>query len=316
MSDLIIKHSPYPNLDIDAVIDTTLLTLSKSSARIYSQTYQNWLSWCEKFDVYSLDLRPQVVYAFLIDQPVTIATRKRHLSAFRKLACVLALDLKHPEFKTLYEGLRLLKAPTEETAGEERIRRALRPQQVWKILEVWEGDTLLEARNKALLSVLFYTGMRRAEVIALKWQDVDSEAGIIRVRHGKGDKYREVAMVAGRDDPAHTALSHWYTIQLANSSEVREYIFCGLRKGGKLRKDTPVHQRAVNQIVEETVKLSGVEFTTHDARRTLGTDLLGSNNPLADVQAQLGHKHASTTLQHYALPADARKRRGKLKTSY
>ena len=168
MSALLVKDSPYPNLDIDAVIDTTLLTLSKSSARIYSQTYQNWLSWCEDYDVHPFDLRPQVVYAFLVDQPVTIATRKRHLSAFRKLARVLALDLKHPEFKTLYEGLRLLKAPTEETAGEERIRRALRPQEVWKILEVWDGDTPLEARNKAILSVLFYTGMRRAEVIALK----------------------------------------------------------------------------------------------------------------------------------------------------
>ncbi|MEL7435716.1 MAG: site-specific integrase [Chloroflexota bacterium] len=316
MSDIILKNAPYPNLDIDAVIDTTLLTLSKSSARIYSQTYQNWLTWCEDLDVHPFDLRPQVVYAFLVDQPVTIATRKRHLSAFRKLARVLALDLKHPEFKTLYEGLRLLKAPTEEVAGEERTRRALRPQQVWKILEVWDGDSPLEARNKALLSVLFYTGMRRAEVIALKWSDVDWDAGIIRVRHGKGDKYREVAMVAGRDDPAHTALSHWYTIQLANSSDKRDYIFCGLRKGGKLREDKPIHQRAVNQIIDETVKQSGIAFTTHDARRTLGTDLLGSNHPLADVQAQLGHKHASTTLQHYALPADARKRRGKMKTSY
>ena len=44
--------------------------------------------------------------------------------------------------------------------------------------------------------------MRRAEVIALKWQDIDWEAGIIRVRHAKGDKYREVAMVAGEDEPA------------------------------------------------------------------------------------------------------------------
>ncbi|MEM9955459.1 MAG: site-specific integrase [Chloroflexota bacterium] len=316
MSALSIKYSPSPNLDIDAVIDTTLLTLSKSSARIYSQTYQNWLSWCDVLEVHPFDLRPQVVYAFLVDQPVTIATRKRHLSAFRKLARVLALDLNHPEFKTLYEGLRLLKAPTEETAGEERTRRALRPQQVWKILEVWDGDSPLEARNKALLSVLFYTGMRRAEVIALKWQDVDWDAGIIRVRHGKGDKYREVAMVAGCDDPAHTALSHWRTIQFANFSEEREYIFCGMRKGGKLRADKPIHQRAVNQVIDATVKQCGIEFTTHDARRTLGTDLLESNQPLADVQAQLGHKHASTTLQHYALPADARKRRGKMKTSY
>ncbi|MEO1166509.1 MAG: hypothetical protein AAFV98_22215 [Chloroflexota bacterium] len=40
MSDIILKNAPYPDLDIDVVIDTTLLTLSKSSARIYSQTYQ------------------------------------------------------------------------------------------------------------------------------------------------------------------------------------------------------------------------------------------------------------------------------------
>lgn len=316
MSDIILKNSPYPNLDIDAVINTTLLTVSKSSARIYSQTYQNWLGWCTAFNVHPLDLRPQVVHAFLLDQPVTITTRKRHLSAFRKLTRVLALDLKHPEFKALYEGLRLLKAPTEGLAGDERIRRALRPQQVWQILSVWDGETALDLRNKAMLSVLFYTGMRRAEVIALKWQDVDWDAGIIRVRHGKGDKYREVAMVAGRDDPAHVALAQWQHVQLAKSSGEREYIFCGLRKGGKLRDDKPIHQRAVNQIIDETAKLSGIVFTTHDARRTLGTDLLSSDNPLADVQAQLGHKHASTTLQHYALPADARKRRGKLKTSY
>lgn len=224
MSDIILNNSPYPDLDIHAVINTTLLTLSKSSARIYSQTYHNWISWCGEFDVHPFDFRPQVVYAFLVDQPVTIATRKRHLSAFRKLARVLALDLKHPEFKTLYEGLRLLKAPAEDVAGEERTRRALRPQQVWKILEVWDGNNPLEARNKALLSVLFYTGMRRAEVIALKWQDVDWDAGIIRVRHGKGDKYREVAMVAGRDDPAHVALVQWQHVQLAKSPDEREYI--------------------------------------------------------------------------------------------
>lgn len=247
---------------------------------------------------------------------MTIATRKRHLAAFRKLARVLALDMKHPEFKTLYEGLRLLKALTEETAGEERTHRALRPQEVWKILKVWDGNTPLESRNKALLSVLFYTGMWRAEVIALKWQDVDWDVGIIRVRHGKGDKYREVAMVTGRDDPAHTALTDWYTIQIAHSSDERDYIFCGLRKGGKLREDTPINERAVNQVIEETAKSSGIDFSTHDARRTLGTDLLGSNHPLADIQTQLGHKHTRMTLQHYALPADARKRRGKLKTSY
>jgi integrase len=304
-------------IDVDNVINTTLMTVSKNSARIYSQTYINWLNWCQSLDLHPFDLRPQIVYEFLVAQTVTKATRKRHLAALRKLARVLALDINHPEFKVLHEGLRLLKTPDEQLGGEERIRRVLGPQDIWKILEVWEGDTLLQARNRALLSALFYTGMRRAEVIALKWQDIDFEAGIIRVLHGKGDTYREVTMVAGRDDPAHAALRHWQRLQMMHTQQdAHIYIFCGLRKGNKLREDKPIHQRAVNQIIEQTAKLSGVDFTPHDARRTLGTDLLEGNHPLSDVQAQLGHKHASTTLQHYALPADARKRRGKLKTSY
>ncbi|MEL7435492.1 MAG: tyrosine-type recombinase/integrase [Chloroflexota bacterium] len=71
--------------------------------------------------------------------------------------------------------------------------------------------------------------------------------------------------------------------QLAHPPKERDYIFCGLRKGGKLRENKPIHQRAVNQIFEETVQQREIKFTTHDARHTLGTDLLGSNHRLADV---------------------------------
>ena len=309
-------QQPTSPIDIYAVMDTALTTVAASSARIYAQTYTLWLEWCATESIHPLDLRPRTVHAFLVDQPVTSATRKRHLAALRTLAKVLALDPQYPEFRVLYEGLRLLKAPDDNVGGTEREKRTLHPRDVWTALAVWEGDDPLHARNRAILAVLFYTGMRRSEVAALRWSDVDFEAGIIRVRHGKGDKAREVAIVAGQDDVAKLALEHWQTIQSANSEKAREFIFCGLRKGGRLRNDKPLHVRAINQIVEQTTTISGVTFTPHDARRTLGTDLLANNHPLTDVQAQLGHQHASTTLQHYAMPADARKRRGKFKTSY
>lgn len=305
-----------PQIDIGAVMNMALATVARSSARVYAQTFNLWQEWCALLAIHPLDLRPQIVRTFLVEQPVTKATRKRHLAALRSLAKVLALDPQHPEFRILYEGLRLLRTPDEDLGGIEREKRALRPMEVWKALSVWEGSDPLPARNRALIAVLFYTGMRRGEVAVLRWRDIDFEAGIIRVRHGKGDKAREVAMVAGNDDAAKTNLSQWHGIQRANSDQPREFVFCGLRKGGRLRKDRPMHVRAVNQIVDQTAVMAGVEFTPHDARRTLGTDLLASNHPLSDVQAQLGHKHASTTLQHYAMPADARKRRGRFKTSY
>lgn len=121
---------------------------------------------------------------------VPISNQKCHLSTFRKLARVLALDLKHPEFKKLYEGLRLLKAPAEETAGKKRTCRALRPQQVWKILEVRDGDTALEARNKALLSVTIphRNASRRSDCPQVVGYRLRYR--YYPVQHGKDDKYR------------------------------------------------------------------------------------------------------------------------------
>lgn len=305
-------------LDAHEIMDIALSTVSENSARVYAQTYIHWMDWGQPLGVHPLDLRPQIVREFLREMEVTRATRRRHLSALRKLARVLALDPTRPEFRNMYEALRMLKIPEDNLGGTERTRKALRPIEVWKALEVWEGDDPITIRNRALLAVMFYTGMRRSEIIALEWRDIDFEAGIAVVRHGKGDRYREVAIIEGNDDGCLRVLEQWRLVQnaIASGNEPRVYVFCGMRKGNKLREDKPMHRRAVNQIVDQTTKLSGVEFTPHDARRTLGTDLLTGNAPLSDVQAQLGHKNASTTLNHYSMPADARKRRTNFKTSY
>lgn len=42
-------------------------------------------------------------------------------------------------------------------------------------------------RNCTMIRILVYTGLRRSELVALRWSDVDAEAGIVTVRHGKGD---------------------------------------------------------------------------------------------------------------------------------
>lgn len=296
------------------VVKVTLATVADSSARTYSQTYRLWHDWCHQAGHHPLDLRPMAVRNFLMSQAVTRSTRQRHLAALRKMARVLALDLQQPQYQTIYEALRLLRIPIAGLAGQERTRRALESDEVRLALRVWAGQDLRAQRNYALLAVLFFTGLRRSEVAVLRWEDVHLDEGLITVRHGKGDQRREVAIVDNQDDTAVRALRTWQQAQSAHGA--RHYVFCGVTRGEHLRADKPLHVRAINQIVEETSAHSGIAFTPHDARRTLGTDLLTSSYPVSDVQAQLGHQHASTTIQNYALPADARKRRKHFRTRY
>jgi integrase len=68
-------------------------------------------------------------------------------------------------------------------------------------------------------------------------------------------------------------------------------------------------------IVKHTAKEAGVEFSPHDARRTLITETLNNQVPLAEVQAQAGHANGSTTLR-YAQSGDAKTRRSLLRLRY
>jgi len=62
-------------------------------------------------------------------------------------------------------------------------------------------------------------------------------------------------------------------------------------------------------------QISGIAFSPHDVRRTFITEALATGAPLADVQAQVGHKNESTTLR-YANSVDARQRRDRLRLRY
>jgi integrase len=245
---------------------------------------------------------------FLISQTVTQRTRQRQLSTLRKMARVLALDYTNPAWRSAYESLLLLRAPTEGASTFERELRALTPAQVNRNLEVWLGDKLLPRRNQALIALLFHTGLRRSEAAVLRWSDLDLEEGTLRVRHGKGDKSRTIA-IAG--DMAVEALKLWKRAM----GEERVYVFCAVGKGNRLSEDSPMTDRAVYDVVKRTEKISGVKFSPHDARRTLITEALATGAPLADVQAQAGHKNESTTLR-YAKPIDARHRRERLRLRY
>ena len=67
-----------------------------------------------------------------------------------------------------------------------RAKRALKPHEVTRLLDVWRNTRSVKGvRNNAMIRLLVYTGLRRSELVMLRWSDVDAEAGLVTVRHGK-----------------------------------------------------------------------------------------------------------------------------------
>lgn len=284
------------------VVELAEKTVASSSARVYRAAWQSWSDWCSEHAHDSIDLAPGAIVEWLAAGNTTRATRQNRLSALRALAGILAL-LNGERAKVQYELLKKLRAPDPaEGQGRERARAALSPAEVDKVLRVWSDDTLPDVRNRAIVSTLAFTGMRRAELAALRWSDIDLERGIIHIAHGKGDKSRDVAIVG---DFAVAALSSWRKI-----TEGRNFAFCGLLKGRKLAADRPMSTRAVNDVIDQTGALADVKLTPHMFRRAWVTEWLDTGGSLAEAQAQAGHANEATTLR-YARPSEAKIRRSK-----
>ncbi len=295
-------------------------TVSKSSVRVYKHTWGAWHTWCTDNGVDALNFSSQAVYGFLAAGDTTKATMHNRVSALRALAQILGM-IGDDRAKLNYELLKKFKnypTPSVEATNRERVKVALTPAQAHRVLRVWADglngdvfDKLLETRNTALIAVLAYTAIRRAELGELRWNDINLETGVIHIRHGKGDKERDASIVG---EFAIEALSHWQQLQAARSGQ-RDIVFCAVAKGDKMGADKPLNLRAINQIIDATGDRAGVALTPHMFRRTWITEWLATGGSLRDAQMQAGHSNESTTLL-YAIAGAAESRRKQARFRY
>lgn len=164
-----------------------------------------------------------------------------------------------------------------------RLPDALDPDQMARLLEI-KGDSFADVRDRAIMELLYSSGLRLAELVGLNIGDIADDA-TVRVS-GKGSKQRIVPV--GRF--AMSAVAEWQR-QRANLANVEEgALFIGTRG----RRISP---RTVQALVRRRAKAAGLpkRVYPHLFRHSFATHLLESSSDLRGVQEMLGHADISTT---------------------
>jgi integrase/recombinase XerC len=144
-------------------------------------------------------------------------------------------------------------------------------------------------RDAALIALFFGSGIRREEAASLLDENLDLDEGELRVRVKGGDY--AVRYLAAWSLPY---LKAWRDVRRANDLH-RGPFMCRIWKGGKLA-NTALKGRSLFYVLEERSKRAGLPFLVrpHDARRTVGTEMLSNHGELI-AQKVLGHADLSTT---------------------
>lgn len=182
-----------------------------------------------------------------------------------------------------------------------RVKREDLPQQSPRSLKLEEQKAFLRAvertpsvRDQAVAQLLFYTALRLSECAALNVDDVRISArkGLVIVRSGKGDTYREIPLNA----EVREALKVWKKDRAKRFPDhVDPALFLNL-KGSRLST------RAIDQIIRRLGNDAHLELSAHVLRHTCLTNLVRRGNDLVLVAEVAGHKRLETT-RRYTLPS-------------
>lgn len=263
--------------------------LSPLTIQTRERGLRRFAAWCSE-----RHLLPQDVTRPLIER------YQRHLHHARKrdgapLSPGFQVQLLLPLNAFFGYLVRVNRLPANPAADLELPRVPQRLPRSW--LSVEEVEQVLQhvllygdvgIRDRAIIETFYSTGLRRAELAAMRLRDVDARMGVVRVRHGKGGKDRVVPI-------GERALA-W----LAKYREdVRPQWLRGADEGRLwLNPDgTPLKARALTDRLHARLAEAGIDKpgACHIFRHTMATQMLENGADVRYLQAMLGHAQLDTT---------------------
>ncbi|HGS4862315.1 TPA: site-specific tyrosine recombinase XerD [Vibrio cholerae] len=221
------------------------------------QEYQNWLS----------------------EQNYKPTSKARMLSAIRRLFQYL-----HREKVRADDPSALLVSPKLPT----RLPKDLSEAQVEALLSAPDPQSPLELRDKAMLELLYATGLRVTELVSLTMENMSLRQGVVRVM-GKGGKERLVPMGENAIEWIETFLQQGRSLLLGEQTS--DIVFPSSR-GQQMTRQTFWHR------IKHYAVIAGIDvekLSPHVLRHAFATHLLNYGADLRVVQMLLGHSDLSTT---------------------
>ena len=253
--------------------------LSPLTCKNYRRDLETLAAWCEQSGVGGWkDVDSEHIRAY-------------SASCFRKGLSARSIQRRLSASRTFYRYLiregEVKKSPVTSVSapkGKKRLPGNLDADRMARLMDI-PGDGAIVDRDRAILELLYSSGLRLAELTDLNLGDVDMHDATVRVT-GKGNKDRIVPV--GRQ--ALKALRQWAITRadLANADE--EALFVSNR-GSRISK------RSVQSRVKHWAKQQGIDANVypHLFRHSFATHLLESSHDLRGVQELLGHANISTT---------------------
>lgn len=249
--------------------------LSANTLAAYSRDLRLFLEHLGDRDVARADSgNIQSFLRFLYGRGLRARSAARALSAVRGLCRFLVLDGARTDNPT---------ATVEVPKTWAALPRFLSFQEIDRLLESPDRTKPRGLRDRAMLEVLYATGLRVSELVSLRIGSVDVENGFVRVV-GKGDKERIVPL----GESAARALGAY--LAQGRGRTTSPYLFLNYR-------GQPLTRAGFWSILRDYGRRAGIrrEITPHMLRHSFATHLLERGADLRAVQMMLGHADISTT---------------------
>ena len=174
---------------------------------------------------------------------------------------------------------------------QEREVEFLEADEIKRLLGSVEGEALCSLRDKAILELLFSTGLRVSELASLNRDSINLKSGEFSIR-GKGGKIRLVFV----SDSAKNAIIDY----IDKRKDVDIALFIHFKEGnGKTgdKSSLRLTSRSIQRIVKKYAVKAGIvkKVTPHTLRHSFATDLLQNGADIRSVQSMLGHSSITTT---------------------
>ena len=272
--------------------------LSQNTIKMYHFYLTDFIFWLKRYkekdslDILDIDSESIKKYRIDLNRRISSKSQEEYKKSTQKTFMVAIRSFL--KYLIVEENLKVL-LPDQITLGkaEARIPKVLDDEQLKALFSVQDLNRRSGVRDRAILEMLFSTGLRVSELTKLNVGDVNLETGEFSII-GKGRKIRTVYISP--------SAKTWFSKYMATRKDEFDPLF--LRYSGKRMEENDLKgeslrltARSVQRLVKKYVLRAGisVDATPHTLRHSYATGLLREGADLRSVQELLGHSSVSTT---------------------